>query len=157
MMIGGGIATLPGTPKPAAVINEMVIDVIGSASGSGSGSGSGSPTTGALRTSSNDNESSNNNNSSLNNNNNNNIGHAAIVGNVPSVNPAGRKLCCQDEDAAPGSTVTRPWEPPSPTLSQKQARSHFLQMHSARHHSHPQQQHHHQSINVQPAPLLDGL
>ncbi|XP_033211304.1 paired box protein Pax-6-like isoform X2 [Belonocnema kinseyi] len=156
MMIGGGVTTLPGTPKPAAVINETVIDVIGSASGSGSGSGS--PATGALRTSSNDTETSNNNNSSShNNNNNNNDLHAIIVGNVPSANLAGRKTCCQDEDATPGSTVTRPWEPPSPTLSQQQARSHLLQMHSARHHSHPQQQHHHQTINVQPAPLLDGV
>ena len=157
MMIGGGVVTPPGTARPTAVINEMVIDVIGSASVSGSGSGSGSvsPATGVVRTSSNNNESGNNNNSSLNNNN--NDAHAAVVGNVASATVAGRKICYQDEDAPPGSTVTRPWEPPSPSLSQQQARSHLLQMHPARHHSHPQQQHHHQQINVQPAQLMDGL
>ena len=154
MMIGGGVATPPGTVKPVAVINEMVIDGIGSASVSGSGSGSQSPATGAVRTLNNDNENGNNNNISLNNN---NDSHAAVVGNMASATTTGRKMCCQKEDTAPNSTVTRPWEPPSPTLSHQQARSHLLQMHPARHH--PQQQqhhHHHQQINVQPAPLIDG-
>ncbi|XP_025159834.1 paired box protein Pax-6 isoform X2 [Harpegnathos saltator] len=52
MMIGGGVATPPGTAKSAAAIDgEMVqVDGIGSGSVSGSASGSGSPATGATTT-----------------------------------------------------------------------------------------------------------
>ncbi|XP_051165839.1 paired box protein Pax-6-like isoform X1 [Leptopilina boulardi] len=152
MMIGGGVVTPPGTAKSAAVINEMVIDVIGSASVSGSGSGS--PATAAVRTSTIDNNESgsNNNNNSISNNN--NDAHV-VVGNVANSTIAARKICCQDEDTPPSSTVTRPWEPPSPTLSQQQTRSHLLQMHPARHHSHAQ--HHHQQLNVQPTSMIDGV
>ncbi|XP_015593356.1 paired box protein Pax-6 isoform X2 [Cephus cinctus] len=152
MMIGGGIATPPGTAKP--VINDMVVDNIGSGSGSvsgsGSGSGSGSPATGATRTPTNN----NNNNSTSNNNNNDNHN---VISNTTTV---GGKLCCQEEEGPTGAggTVTRPWEPPSPTLNQPQSRSHLLRVHPSHHHSHtPHTSHQHHQINVPPAPLIDGV
>ncbi|XP_063989335.1 paired box protein Pax-6-like isoform X1 [Diachasmimorpha longicaudata] len=154
MMIGGGIATPPSTGKPLAAINEMVvIDSVGSASViSGSGSGSGSPATASTRTI---NNSNNNNNNDTSNNNINNEGHVAI-GNSGGSNAGsnGGKLCCQDDDnvtASTGTTVTRPWEPPSPTLGQ--GRSRLLQIHS-----HPQHSHHHGGISgVAAASIIDGV
>ncbi|XP_020299973.1 paired box protein Pax-6-like [Pseudomyrmex gracilis] len=157
MMIGGGVATPPGTAKSAAAIDsEMVqVDGIGSGSVSGSASGSGSPATGATTTrlahNNNSNNNNNNNNGDVSNNNNNNDRHANCAGTTaPS---ASDKFCCQDEDVLASTGVTRPWEPPSPTFSQ--TRSHLLQVHPSHHHQHPAA-HHHQQINV-PASLIDGV
>ncbi|XP_029173845.1 paired box protein Pax-6-like isoform X2 [Nylanderia fulva] len=167
MMIGGGVATPPGTAKSAAAIDsEMVqVDGIGSGSVSGSASGSGSPATGATTTrlansnNSNNNSSSNNNNnngeiSNNNNNNNNNDGHAVAncAGNT-TASGTSDKFCCQDEDVPISTGVARPWEPPSPTFSQ--TRSHLLQIHPPHHHQHPAA-HHHQQMNV-PVSLIDGV
>ncbi|KAF7395332.1 hypothetical protein HZH68_009382 [Vespula germanica] len=76
MMIGGGVASPPGTAKSVAAIDgEMVqVEGIGSGSVSGSASGSGSPATASTRlpNNTNANGSSNNNNNNNNNSNNNN-------------------------------------------------------------------------------------
>lgn len=155
-MIGGGIATPPGTAKTVAAINnEMVVDSVGSGSVSGSASGSGSPATGSTRT----NNNKNNNDTS---NNNNNEGHVIILGSstapvTTNTASSGGKICCQDDDPSPGTgtTVTRPWEPPSPTLAQSRAR--LLQIHPSHHHSqHPNHPHHHQRQIVQPAGIIEG-
>ncbi|XP_014483439.1 PREDICTED: homeobox protein abdominal-A-like [Dinoponera quadriceps] len=169
MMIGGGVATPPGTAKSAAAIDgEMVqVDGIGSGSVSGSASGSGSPATGATTTrlaSNGSNSHSGGNNVSGSNNNNNssgsstnnggsNDGHGGVT-NCSSSSAAGDKFCCQDEDAPVSTSVARPWEPPSPTFSQ--SRSHLLQVHPPHHHQHPTAAHHHQQMNV-PASLIDGV
>lgn len=166
MMIGGGVATPPGTAKTVAAINnEMVVDSVGSGSVSGSASGSGSPATGSTRTTNNNNNSTNNNNNNdTSNNNNNNDGHVIVVGGGATTVTAnavssGGKICCRDEEASPGTgtTVTRPWEPPSPTLAQSRAR--VLQVHPSHHHSqqhasHPA--HHHQQIALPAAQLIEG-
>lgn len=161
MMIGGGVATPPGTAKSAAAIDsEMVqVDGIGSGSVSGSASGSGSPATGATTTRlANSNNSSNNNNSGNNNNNgeisnnNNNDGHGVANCAGTTTSGASDKFCCQDEDVPVSTGVARPWEPPSPTFSQ--TRSHLLQIHPPHHHQHPAA-HHHQQMNV-PVSLIDG-
>ncbi|EZA50602.1 Paired box protein Pax-2-A [Ooceraea biroi] len=165
MMIGGGVATPPGTAKSAAAIDgEMVqVDGIGSGSVSGSASGSGSPATGATttrltnNTNNGNNSNSNNNNNNNNNNgdvsNNNNDGHGVANCAGTTAASAGDKFCCQDDDVPASTGVTRPWEPPSPTFSQ--TRSHLLQVHPPHHHQHPAA-HHHQQMNV-PASLIDGV
>lgn len=165
MMIGGGVATPPGTAKSAAAIDsEMVqVDGIGSGSVSGSASGSGSPATGATTThitNSNNaggNNNNNNNNGDVannnnNNNNNNNEGHA-VVNCASGPAAATDKFCCHDDDAPVSTGVTRPWEPPSPTFSQ--TRSHLFQVHPPHHHQHPAA-HHHQQMTVPPVSLIDG-
>lgn len=158
MMIGGGVATPPGTAKSAAAIDsEMVqVDGIGSGSVSGSASGSGSPATGATTTRLANNSNSNNNNSNNNNgeisNNNNNDGHGVANCTGTTTSGASDKFCCQDEDVPVSTGVARPWEPPSPTFSQ--TRSHLLQIHPPHHHQHPAT-HHHQQMNV-PVSLIDG-
>ncbi|XP_050447050.1 paired box protein Pax-6-like [Cataglyphis hispanica] len=164
MMIGGGVATPPGTAKSAAAIDsEMVqVDGIGSGSVSGSASGSGSPATGATTTrlanssnNNNNNSGNNNNNGEISNNNNNNDGHGVANCAGTTTSGASDKFCCQDEDPVPVSIgVARPWEPPSsPTFSQ--TRSHLLQIHPPHHHQHPAA-HHHQQMNV-PVSLIDGV
>lgn len=162
MMIGGGVATPPGTAKSVAAIDsEMVqVDGIGSGSVSGSASGSGSPATGATTTriaNSNNvggNNTNNNNNGDVaNNNNNNNEGHAVVnCGSGPGA-PLTDKFCCHDDDAPVSTGVARPWEPPSPTFSQ--TRSHLFQVHPPHHHQHPAA-HHHQQMTVPPVSLIDG-
>ncbi|XP_012242612.2 LOW QUALITY PROTEIN: homeobox protein vnd-like [Bombus impatiens] len=165
-MIGGGVATPPGTAKSAAAIDsEMVqVDGIGSGSVSGSASGSGSPATGATTTritNSNNaggNNNNNNNNGDVannnnNNNNNNNEGHA-VVNCASGPAAATDKFCCHDDDAPVSTGVTRPWEPPSPTFSQ--TRSHLFQVHPPHHHQHPAA-HHHQQMTVPPVSLIDGV
>ncbi|XP_011868203.1 PREDICTED: paired box protein Pax-3-B-like [Vollenhovia emeryi] len=158
MMIGGGVATPPGTAKSAAAIDsEMVqVDGIGSGSVSGSASGSGSPATGATTTRLTNNNSGSNNNNNNNNNNgeisNNNDGHG--VANCTTASSASDKFCCQDEDVPASTGVARPWEPPSPTFSQ--TRSHLLQVHPPHHHQQHPAAHHHQQLNV-PASLIDGV
>lgn len=172
MMIGGGVATPPGTAKSAAAIDgEMVqVDGIGSGSVSGSASGSGSPATGATTTRLANNgsnshsgnnlgnvSSSNGNNNSTssngNNSNSSNDGHGVTNCASTTTSAAGDKFCCQDEDVPVSTSVARPWEPPSPTFSQ--SRSHLLQVHPPHHHQHPTAAHHHQQMNV-PASLIDG-
>ncbi|XP_033337695.1 eyegone [Megalopta genalis] len=160
MMIGGGIATPPGTAKSAAAIDSKMVQVdgIGSGSVSGSASGSGSPATGATTTrltgGNNAAGSNNNNNGDVannNNNNNNNDGHPVV--NSGSAQPAD-KFCCHDDDAPVSTGVTRPWEPPSPTFSQ--TRSHLLPVHPPHPHQHPAA-HHHQQMTVPPVSLIDGV
>lgn len=161
MMIGGGVATPPGTAKSAAAIDsEMVqVDGIGSGSVSGSASGSGSPATGATTTrltnsgNAAGNANNNNNNGDVaNNNNNNNDGHG-VVNCASGPAAATEKFCCHDDDAPVSAGVTRPWEPPSPTFSQ--TRPHLLQVHPSHHHQHPAA-HHHQQMTVPPVSLIDG-
>ncbi|XP_077268936.1 eyegone isoform X1 [Temnothorax americanus] len=161
MMIGGGVATPPGTAKSAAAIDsEMVqVDGIGSGSVSGSASGSGSPATGATTTRLTNNNSSGNNNNNNNNNNNgeisnNNDGHGVANCTGTTASSASDKFCCQDEDVPASTGVARPWEPPSPTFSQ--TRSHLLQVHPPHHHQQHPAAHHHQQLNV-PASLIDGV
>ncbi|XP_012054877.1 PREDICTED: paired box protein Pax-3-B-like [Atta cephalotes] len=162
MMIGGGVATPPGTAKSAAAIDsEMVqVDGIGSGSVSGSASGSGSPATGAITTRLTNNSSSgtNNNNNNNNNNNgeisNNNDGHGVANCTGTTASSASDKFCCQDEDVPATTGVARPWEPPSPTFSQ--TRSHLLQVHPPHHHQQHPAAHHHQQLNV-PVSLIDGV
>ncbi|XP_018307621.1 LOW QUALITY PROTEIN: eyegone [Mycetomoellerius zeteki] len=161
MMIGGGVATPPGTAKSAAAIDsEMVqVDGIGSGSVSGSASGSGSPATGAITTRLTNNSSSGTNNNNNNNNNNgeisnNNDGHGVANCTGTTASSASDKFCCQDEDVPASTGVARPWEPPSPTFSQ--TRSHLLQVHPPHHHQQHPAAHHHQQLNV-PASLIDGV
>ncbi|KZC04330.1 hypothetical protein WN55_02691 [Dufourea novaeangliae] len=155
-MIGGGVATPPGTAKSAAAIDsEMVqVDGIGSGSVSGSASGSGSPATGATTTRLTGGSSSSNNNNGdvANNNNNNNNNDVHPVMNSGST-AATDKFCCHDDDPPVSTGVARPWEPPSPTFSQ--TRSHLLQVHPPHHHQHPAA-HHHQQMTVPPVSLIDG-
>ena len=174
MMIGGGVATPPGTAKSAAAIDsEMVqVDGIGSGSVSGSASGSGSPATGATTTritnsnnlaSGNNNNNNNNNNGDVannnhsnnnnNNNNNNNEGHA-VVNCTTGPATATDKFCCHDDDAPVSTGVARPWEPPSPTFSQ--TRTHLFQVHPPHHHHQHPAAHHHQQMTVPPVSLIDG-
>ncbi|XP_050582535.1 paired box protein Pax-6-like isoform X2 [Bombus affinis] len=169
MMIGGGVATPPGTAKSAAAIDSEMVQVdgigSGSVSGSASGSGSGSPATGATTTrisnsnnaGGNNNNNNNNNgdvaNNNNNNNNNNNEGHA-VVNCASGPAAATDKFCCHDDDAPVSTGVTRPWEPPSPTFSQ--TRSHLFQVHPPHHHQHPAA-HHHQQMTVPPVSLIDGV
>ena len=161
MMIGGGVATPPGTAKSAAAIDsEMVqVDGIGSGSVSGSASGSGSPATGAITTrlTNNSGSGTNNNNNNNNNNNgeisNNNDGHGVANCTGTTASSASDKFCCQDEDVPASTGVARPWEPPSPTFSQ--TRSHLLQVHPPHHHQQHPAAHHHQQLNV-PVSLIDG-
>ncbi|KAG5314607.1 PAX6 protein, partial [Acromyrmex insinuator] len=162
MMIGGGVATPPGTAKSAAAIDsEMVqVDGIGSGSVSGSASGSGSPATGAITTrlTNNSGSGTNNNNNNNNNNNgeisNNNDGHGVANCTGTTASSASDKFCCQDEDVPASTGVARPWEPPSPTFSQ--TRSHLLQVHPPHHHQQHPAAHHHQQLNV-PVSLIDGV
>lgn len=160
MMIGGGVATPPGTAKSAAAIDsEMVqVDGIGSGSVSGSASGSGSPATGATTTrltaAGNNAAGANNNNNgdvANNNNNNNNNDVHPVVNSATAA--ATDKFCCHDDDAPVSTGVTRPWEPPSPTFSQ--TRTHLLQVHPPHPHQHPAA-HHHQQMTVPPVSLIDG-
>ncbi|XP_011698910.1 PREDICTED: paired box protein Pax-3-B-like [Wasmannia auropunctata] len=159
MMIGGGVATPPGTAKSAAAIDsEMVqVDGIGSGSVSGSASGSGSPATGATTTRLTNNSGSGNNNNNNNNNNgeigNNNDGHGVANCTGTTASSASDKFCCQDEDVPASTGVARPWEPPSPTFSQ--TRSHLLQVHPPHHHQQHPAAHHHQQLNV--PSLIDGV
>ncbi|KAL0134380.1 hypothetical protein PUN28_001280 [Cardiocondyla obscurior] len=159
MMIGGGVATPPGTAKSAAAIDsEMVqVDGIGSGSVSGSASGSGSPATGATTTRLTNSSNANSNNNNNNNNGeigNNNDGHGVANCTGATASSASDKFCCQDEDIPASTGVTRPWEPPSPTFSQ--TRSHLLQVHPPHHHQQHPAAHHHQQLNV-PASLIDGV
>ncbi|XP_076620334.1 eyegone isoform X2 [Colletes latitarsis] len=158
MMIGGGVATPPGTAKSAAAIDsEMVqVDGIGSGSVSGSASGSGSPATGATTTrltAANNATNNNNNNGDVTNNNNNNEVHQVVNCSSGST-PATDKFCCHDDDAPVSTGVARPWEPPSPTFSQ--TRSHLLRVHPPHPHQHPAA-HHHQQMTVPPVSLIDGV
>ncbi|XP_076303424.1 eyegone [Lasioglossum baleicum] len=159
MMIGGGVATPPGTAKSAAaaIDGEMVqVDGIGSGSVSGSASGSGSPATGATTTrltAGNNNPAGNNNNGDVVNNNNNNNNDVHPVVNSGATQSAD-KFCCHDDDAPVSTGVTRPWEPPSPTYSQ--TRSHLLQVHPPHPLQHPAA-HHHQQMTVPPVSLIDGV
>ncbi|XP_043253445.1 atherin-like [Colletes gigas] len=157
MMIGGGVATPPGTAKSAAAIDsEMVqVDGIGSGSVSGSASGSGSPATGATTTrltAANNATNNNNNNGDVTNNNNNEVHQ--VVNCSSGSTPATDKFCCHDDDAPVSTGVARPWEPPSPTFSQ--TRSHLLRVHPPHPHQHPAA-HHHQQMTVPPVSLIDGV
>lgn len=158
MMIGGNVSTPPGTTKPVtASVNEIIIvDNISSAGGahSGSGSGSGSPVTTAVTRTNDDSGSfnNNNNNNSIRSNNNNNNEDAVTENNISNGNS---KYCCQINETTPadvGTTVTRPWEPPSPTLDQ--SRSRLFQIHQSHHHH---ASHHHSGVStVSTAPIVES-
>ncbi|XP_074110140.1 eyegone isoform X1 [Cotesia typhae] len=157
MMIGGNVSTPPGTTKPVtASVNEIIIvDNISSAGGahSGSGSGSGSPVTTAVTRTNDDSGSFNNNNNSIRSNNNNNNEDAVTENNISNGNS---KYCCQINETTPadvGTTVTRPWEPPSPTLDQ--SRSRLFQIHQSHHHH---ASHHHSGVStVSTAPIVESV
>lgn len=158
MMIGGNVATPPGTTKPVtATVNEIIIvDNISSAGGahSGSGSGSGSPvTTAVTRTTINDDSGNYNNNNNNNVSSNNNNDELATENNISNgTSNSNSKYCCQINETTAtdvGTTVTRPWEPPSPTLDQ--SRSRLFQIHQSHHHH---ASHHHSGISS--APIVES-
>lgn len=155
-MIGGGVATPPGTVESVATIGEMVVDGIGSASVGGSatsGSGSGSPATGNAAASRNPANGINCDAKDI-----------SLNDKCPEkVDLEARRdkgLCIRDEDETSGPPVTgvmltRPWEPPPPATSPSLARSHLQQLHHQHRQIHAAQ--HHQQIGVpQPPPLIDG-
>ncbi|XP_008561138.1 uncharacterized protein LOC103580959 [Microplitis demolitor] len=159
MMIGGNVATPPGTTKPVtATVNEIIIvDNISSAGGahSGSGSGSGSPvTTAVTRTTINDDSGNYNNNNNNNVSSNNNNDELATENNISNgTSNSNSKYCCQINETTAtdvGTTVTRPWEPPSPTLDQ--SRSRLFQIHQSHHHH---ASHHHSGISS--APIVESV